>query len=126
MRDKSPTWRSAKVAVVGASFPSFGSYIFAVTCFLVAICQPVGWIGVLRVRGCPPSSAFKRTPFVRSVCSTNIISNRTGEDGYIQGVRMGQRPSRHSRVQRRGRLDHRVCYETQHGCIRLRGAFLSL
>ena len=45
------------VSVVGAAFPSFATIIFAVVCFAVTLCQPLGFIGVLRV-GCssvPPS-----------------------------------------------------------------------
>jgi hypothetical protein len=37
------------MAVVGASFASFGAYILAAVCIVVAAIQPVGWIGVLRV-----------------------------------------------------------------------------
>lgn len=41
--------------IVGASFPSFGSYIFAVICFVIAAFQPIGFIGVLREK----TSTFK-------------------------------------------------------------------
>ncbi|WVQ79909.1 hypothetical protein IAT38_002010 [Cryptococcus sp. DSM 104549] len=41
--------------VVGASFPSVGGTIFAVICFVIAVIQPVGFIGVLREK----TSTFK-------------------------------------------------------------------
>ncbi|KAK8847527.1 hypothetical protein IAR55_005385 [Kwoniella newhampshirensis] len=41
--------------VVGASFPSFAGTIFAILCFVIAACQPVGFIGVLREK----TSTFK-------------------------------------------------------------------
>jgi hypothetical protein len=36
--------------VVGAYFPSFAGIILAICCFVVAALQPIGFIGVLRVR----------------------------------------------------------------------------
>jgi hypothetical protein len=38
------------VPVVGAAFPGFATIIFAIVCFAVAVVQPIGFIGVLRVR----------------------------------------------------------------------------
>ncbi|KAK1921692.1 hypothetical protein DB88DRAFT_498901 [Papiliotrema laurentii] len=60
----------AAPSVVGASFPSFASYIFAVTCFAVAICQPVGWIGVLREK----TSTFKAYAWANALAITAAFS----------------------------------------------------
>lgn len=35
--------------VLGASFPSFATYILAICCFILGGLQPVGFIGVMRV-----------------------------------------------------------------------------
>ncbi|KAK4686857.1 gluconolactonase, partial [Tremellales sp. Uapishka_1] len=56
--------------VVGSSIPSFTKYILAVVCFLVAICQPVGFIGVFREK----TTLFKSYAIVNALIVTAAFS----------------------------------------------------
>ncbi|RXK40915.1 hypothetical protein M231_01763 [Tremella mesenterica] len=56
--------------VVGATFPNFAKVIFAITCFVVALCQPVGFVGIYREK----TKTFKWYTLINFLSQTAAFS----------------------------------------------------
>jgi hypothetical protein len=89
---------------LGASFPSFATFIFAITCFIVGGLQPLGFIGVMRVSYKLPLSVYDKQ---------ELDLTSSGKDQDIQDVYLARPPRPHCGFLNFRSSHYRLCTEPQ-------------